>query len=58
MFHRSVAPEPFGMGKNATIGRVESPVSRSAGAAALAEPGLGYPTDRDALDKIMVRIDR
>ena len=23
-----------------------------------AEPGLGYPIDRDALDKIMVRIDR
>jgi len=22
------------------------------------EPGLGYPIDRDALDKIMIRIDR
>jgi len=22
------------------------------------QPGLGYPIDRDALDKIMVRIDR
>jgi L-alanine-DL-glutamate epimerase-like enolase superfamily enzyme len=22
------------------------------------EPGLGYPLDRDALDKMMVRIDR
>jgi len=21
-------------------------------------PGLGYPLDRDALDKIMIRIDR